>query len=159
MNTPSDRLRQEQQHPSGNHTPTGIRLKTRRASEEELVEISPAFRILKQEQIEKPSALQWREFSRQLTEKLDQEAEKKSRFRSIQVIRDKFTATDSVVLRATGYALLALVLGAIALGIAVAAAVVFTEPSVPQHARSSSAPASEYAVAMVQAAADFSLSA
>ncbi|MGI8906207.1 MAG: hypothetical protein ACR2IE_06930 [Candidatus Sumerlaeaceae bacterium] len=147
MNTPSDRLRQEHKQAPGNHTPTGVRLKIRRASEEELVEVSPAFRILQHYKPEQPSSSQWREFSRSLAERLDREAEKKSAFRSIQVLRDKFTATDSVALRTTGYVLMILTLGAIAVGIAAAATLAFNAPGPQTSMLPESQPVACYAIA------------
>jgi hypothetical protein len=129
MTTPQNRFRQQQEQGPDQHTPTGVRLNIRRSSEDQLVEISPAFRILQKNAVQAPSSAQWREFSRRLSEALDKEAEKKSRFRSIQVIRDKFTATDSVVLRVLGYALLALALGAIAAGIWILSMLALHQPS------------------------------
>jgi hypothetical protein len=126
MNSNSDnRLEQKQRRAPGDHTPTGVRLKMRKASEEELVGISPAFRIIEQHP-PPPTPAQWRDFSRKLATRIEYEAQKKSGFRSIQVIRDKFTATDSVALRVTGYALLVLALSAIAFGLWLAAGLVFT---------------------------------
>lgn len=132
MSTPSERFKQQKEQASSLHTPTGVRLQVRRASEEELVEVSPAFRIMKQYPVQQPSAAQWREFTRQLTEKLDKEAEKHSRFPMIQTIRDKFTSTDSVSMRVFGYALLVVALGAIAAGIWAAATFMMSSEPVAQ---------------------------
>jgi hypothetical protein len=129
MTTPQNRQRQQQEQGSGQHTPTGIRMNVRRSSDEQLVEISPAFRILQKHRAEQPSSTQWREFSRRLSQALDKEAERKSRFWSIQVIRDKFTSTDSRALRALGYMLLAVALAGIAVGIWLLSASLLAQPT------------------------------
>jgi hypothetical protein len=127
----SDKLRQVQQYEQSGHTPTGLRLNPRKAMQEELVQISPVFQILQQQKKNEPSPAQWREFSRKLTEKLDRQAEKQSRFRVVQVIRDRFTATDSVALRAAGYVLLIAALAVIAAGLWAAAS--FAMSGAPAH--------------------------
>lgn len=152
MKTPSDRLSQEHQKGSGTQTPTGLRLKVKRAAQEELAEISPAFRILQKHEVEQPTSTQWRNFSRTLTERLDREAEKHRRYRSVQVIRDEFTATDSIVMRTVGYALLILALGAIAVGIYAAAALAFNAPMPQTSFHIENAPAVQVAMAAQQVA-------
>lgn len=130
MKPAMDRLsQQQQQQPMSDRTPSGVRLTPGSLKEEELNDISPAFRILLKKQVELPSPAQWRDFSKVMAAKLDQEAERKSNYRSVQVIRDKFLATDSLAIRALGYGLLAVALAVIAALIWMAALMIMPDPT------------------------------
>jgi negative regulator of sigma E activity len=128
-----DRLSQQHERHKAELTPSGVRLKPGSARDEELMEMSPAFRILLKNPMEQPNPQQWREFTRTMAARLDAEAASKSNYWSVQTIRDKFIATDSKVLRAAGYAMLVITLAVIA-AIVWAAMLLIVPTSAPQAA-------------------------
>ena len=130
MENTGHRLNQEQLSDSQSSGLTGVKALSRhKARTEELVQVSPVFRLLSKDSEVQGTASQWREFTKDLASRLEEETKEVRRFPRLETLRDRFTATDSVLIRITGYLMILVILGAIGAVLWFAVALMLSETS------------------------------
>ena len=110
-----NRLDQEQHSDAQKSNLAGVRLSKKSGTRvEELTQVSTVFRLLAKNSENQATATQWREFTKNLSKKLEQETAQAKHFPALQTLRDRFQATDSLFIRICGFAAILVVLGLIA---------------------------------------------